>query len=110
MRPMDSSYDRNTSEIRDADPGRGTYALISDHNGPCSLVGEYASLAEAIDAARAMDTDKAPTALEDELGVCADGESEPVEWLVEQAEARGWRHVAAAPAGEYWTVLVQEAS
>ena len=104
MRPIDSSYDARTSETRSADPGAATYALISDHGGPCSIVGDYASLAAAIEAARTMDTDAAPTDLEDEIDECADGQT--VAWLVERAEAQGWRVVASAAAGEYWTVMV----
>lgn len=107
MRPIDSSYDRNTAEHRSADPGAARYALISDHNGPCSTVGLYDSLADAIEAARVLDTDEAPTDLEDEIDVDASNKS--VAWLVEQAEAQGWREVASAPAGEYWTVLVESA-
>jgi hypothetical protein len=104
MRPTDSAYDRSTTESRATDPGAGRYALISDANGPCSLVGDYASLDDAIDAARAiMDTDAAPTDLEDEIGV--DASEQTAAWLVAQAEAQGWQRVADAPAGEYWTVL-----
>lgn len=105
MRSCDSSYDRMTAETRSADPGEARYALISDAGGPCSIVGDYASLADAIEAARAMDTDAAPTDLEDETGVCC----ETVSALIESAEAQGWRVVAQAPAGEYWTVLVEQA-
>lgn len=104
MRPIDSSYDRATAEQRSADPGPGIYALVSDHNGPCSLVGSYDSLESAIEAAREMDTDAAPTDLEDEIDYdgCRDCDSRG---LIVAAEHEGWRIVASAPAGEYWTVM-----
>ena len=101
MRTCDSSYDTRTSGVRCADPGEGKYALVSEHAGPCSLVGEYASLAAAIEAAASMDTDLGPTELEDELGIEAESDAE----LIEAAEAAGWRVVASAGAGECWTVL-----
>lgn len=106
MRPIDSSYDTNTAERRDSDPGETTYALISDHNGPCSMTGTYASLADAIEAARTMDTDSAPTDLEDEIGHDASDDCDD-SGLIEAAQAAGWRIVASAPAGEYWTVMVE---
>lgn len=112
MRPIDSAYDRMTAETRSADPGARRYALMSDHSGPCTLTGEYSSLEDAIEAARTMDTDAAPTDLEDDLDVDAMGDSgdaDPCAWLIEQAEAHGWTVVAQAPAGEYWTVLVRDA-
>lgn len=106
MRPMDSAYDRSTSEQRSADPGSVRYGLISNHNGPCSVVGEYASLAEAIEAARAMKTDDAPTELEDEIEY--DGTSDRNDaGLIAAAQGAGWHVVASAPAGEYWTVMVE---
>ena len=33
---VESDFDRDTAERRAADPGQATYALISDHGGPCS--------------------------------------------------------------------------
>lgn len=107
MRSIDSAYDRNTSGSLSADHGRREYALVSDHNGPCSVVGEYGSLAAAIDAARAMDTDAAPTDLEDTIGYDGTCDTD-VTGLIEAAEGAGWRIVATAPAGEYWTVLVHD--
>ena len=107
MRPIDSAYDRNTAEQRSSDPGAARYGLVSDHNGPCSLVGEYASLDDAIHAARGMDTDSAPTDLEDEIDY--DGSNDSADaGLIGAAEGAGWKVVARAPAGEYWTVLVQQ--
>jgi len=103
MRPHDSAYDRMTAEYRTADPGAGRYALVQDHNGSCSVVGDYDSLEAAIAAAREMDTDEAPTDLEDELGVVLDDAVA----LIDAAQDAGWRVVATAPAGEYWTVLVE---
>lgn len=109
MRPIDSSYDRMTVEIRaDVADGARTYALIVDHDGPCSEVGEYDTLAEAIEAARAMDTDSAPTELEDAIGYDATGDRDAA-GLITAAEAAGWVVVAVAPAGECWTVLSYEA-
>lgn len=106
MRPIDSAYDRNTSETRSSDPGRTEYALISDHNGPCSLLGEYDNLGDAIEAAREMDTDSAPTEFEDEIGY--DGGSDHDDsGLIAAAEQAGWEVVASAPAGEHWTVMVE---
>lgn len=107
MRPIDSVYDRNTAEQRSADPGATRYGLVSDHNGPCSLVGQFASLAAAIGAAREMDTDAAPTDLEDEIDYDG-GNDRDDRGLIAAAEAAGWRVVARAPAGEYWTVLVEQ--
>jgi hypothetical protein len=107
MRPIDSAYDRNTAALVTDDPGPGRYALISDHNGPCSTIGQYASLDAAIESAREMDTDAAPTDLEDDLGVCAMDMADPVSDLIAAAEAQGWRVVASAPAGEYWTVCIE---
>jgi len=104
MRPIDSAYDRNTAAHYIADPGAAEYSLIQDAGGPCSLIGDYDSLEAAVAAARDMDTDAAPTDLEDALDV--DASAQGTAWLITQAEARGWRVVAAAPAGEYWTVLV----
>ena len=106
MRPIDSAYDRNTAEQRGGDPGAGRYGLVSDHNGPCSLVGDYASLDDAIEAARRMDTDSAPTELEDEIDYDASEDCDD-SGLIRAAEAAGWRIVASAPAGEYWTVMVE---
>lgn len=85
---------------------RTTYALIADHNGPCSLVRAYASLDEAIEAARTMDTDAAPTDLEDVIDYDATGDRDDA-GLIAAAEAVGWRVVAAAPVGEYWTVMIE---
>lgn len=107
MRPIDSAYDRNTAEQRSDDPGAARYGLISNHNGPCSLVGDFPSLEAAITAAREMDTDAAPTELEDEIDY--DGsEDRDEDGLVAAAEGAGWKVVARAPAGEYWTVLVEQ--
>lgn len=99
-----SSFDNNVAEHRDADPGPALYALISDHGGPCSVVGDYDSLGAAVEAARTIDTDASPTDLEDDLDVDASNKS--TDWLIERAEAQGWRVVAQAPAGEHWTVMV----
>lgn len=109
MRPINSTYDTATAESRSSDPGAARYALVSDHNGPCSVVAEYTSLAEAIEAARHLDTDAAPTELEDELGVCCDDTQTGARDLIAAAESAGWRHVASAPAGEHWDVLVAPA-
>ena len=106
MRPITSAYDRNTAEHRAADPGAARYGLVSNHAGPCTLVGDYESLQAAIDAARAMDTDAAPTELEDEIDYCADGDRDE-SGLIAAAQSAGWRVVASAPAGEWWTVLVE---
>lgn len=58
-------------------------------------------------AAREMDTDAAPTELEDEIDY--DGsEDRDEDGLVAAAEGAGWEVVARAPAGEYWTVLVEQ--
>lgn len=105
MRPHDSAYDRNTAELRAADPGEARYGLVTDHNGPCSQVGDYATLAAAIEAGRQMDTDSAPTELENALGYRGDDDRDD-RGLIAAAEEAGWRVVASAPAGEYWTVLV----
>lgn len=80
------------------------YALISDHNGPCSIVAPFGDLAAAIEAARTMDTDAAPTDLEDAIGYDATHDRDD-SGLIAAAESAGWRVVAGAPAGEYWTVL-----
>ena len=106
MRPIDSAYDLNTAEQRSADPGKARYGLVSNHNGPCSEIGEYDSLADAIEAARGMDTDNAPTELEDDLYYDGGNDCDDA-GLIAAAESQGWRIVASAPAGEYWTVLVQ---
>lgn len=82
------------------------YALISNHNGPCSLCRKYDSLDAAIEAARTMDTDAAPTELEDRLDYDATSDSDDI-GLIETAEAAEWRIVARAPVGEYWTVMQQ---
>lgn len=105
MRPFDSAYDRDCAETRDTDPGRCRYALVSDHNGPCSIVAEFGSLAEAVDAARTMDTDSAPTELSDWLDY-DDRDDTDDAGLLDAADTAGWRVVATAPAGEYWTVLM----
>jgi hypothetical protein len=107
MRPIDSAYDRNTAEQRSADPGAARYGLVSDHNGPCSLVGDFATLDAAIEAARAMDTDMTPTELEDEIEYDG-GEDRDDSGLIAAAEKAGWKVVARAPAGEFWTVLVEQ--
>lgn len=106
MRPIDSAYDRDTAEQRSDDPGAREYALVSDHNGPCSIVADYGSLSDAIEAARAMDTDAAPTDLEDEIDYDSWGDCDD-SGLIAAAQEAGWRVVASAPAGEYWTVLTQ---
>jgi hypothetical protein len=105
MRNPDSAYDAATSETRCGDSGSAYYALVSDHNGFCLVTGDYDSLDDAIEAAREMDTDSAPCELEDELGVDCSGDSH-ARGLIAKAESKGWRVVATAPAGEYWTVLV----
>ena len=104
MRPSDSAYDRACSEFRWEDPGAGEFAIISDHNGPCSLVADFASLDAAIEAARTMDTSEAPTDLEDEIGYDGSGDAD-ADGLIEAAEEDGWSVIAWAGAGEYWTVL-----
>ena len=103
-RPCDSSYDRMTSGWRGVDPGAATYALVSDHNGPCSTVGEYDNLADAIEAAVAMDTDDAPTELEDLLDLDFEHDTDG---LVAAAQGHGWTMIARASAGEHWVVLVE---
>jgi len=107
MRQIDSSYDARTAEFRADDCGRRVYAIINNHNGPCSIVRDYASLDEAIEAARYMDTSDAPTDLEHEVDYDASGDADDA-GLIAAAEAAGWRVVASAPAGEYWTVMVQD--
>jgi hypothetical protein len=106
MRPFDSAYDRNTAEQRGADPGAARYGLIRLHNGPCSLVEDFDCLDAAIEAARTMDTDAAPTELEDEIDY--DGTNDRDDrGLIAAAQAAGWKVVATAPAGEYWAVLAE---
>lgn len=105
MRPMNSSYDRSTSGWQSDDLGARTYALISNHNGPCSIVGDHPSLDAAIEAARNMDTDSAPTDLEDELDYDGSQDCDDSGLIAAAIEA-GWEVVASAPAGEYWTVMV----
>lgn len=104
MRPCDSAYDRDCAEWRVADPGEREYALVTEHNGPCSLIGTYACLADAIEAARTLDTDDAPTELSDALAYEGDRTRE----LLELAEEHGWMRVARAPAGEEWIVLAEQ--
>jgi len=107
MRPIDSSYDTACAGFQSSDLGRREYALVSDHNGPCSEVGEYASIEAAIEAARTMDTDAAPSEMGDVLDY--DGRDDRDDsGLIGAAQAQGWRIVAFAPAGEYWTVLVHD--
>lgn len=108
MRPINSAYDRYTAEFRSNDNGAGIYALISVHNGPCSLVGEFADLDEAIGAARNMDTDSAPAEFEGEIGYDGSGDCDD-SGLIAAAKAAGWSVAASAPAGEYWTVMVKGA-
>lgn len=107
MRQIDSAYDRNTAEFRATETGAREYALISDHNGPCSIVSEFADLASAIEAARNMDTDAAPTDLEDEIDYDGSRDSDD-SGLITAAKAEGWIVVASAPAGEYWTIMVHD--
>lgn len=107
MRPIDSAYDRATAGFQGADPGAGEYALVRNHNGPCSLLSDYASLEDAIDAARNMDTDSAPTELEYAIGYDGSDDRDDA-GLIEAAIEAGYVIVASAPAGESWTVLYRQ--
>lgn len=105
-RQPDSAYDRMTAETRESDPGCATYALISDHHGPCSIVADYDSLDAAIEAARTMGTDSAPTELSDLLDY-DDSDDRDDSGLISEALMGDWSVVASAPAGEYWSVMVE---
>ena len=107
MRPIDSAYDRNTAEQRSDDPGAARYGLVSNHNGPCSLVGDFPSLEAAITGRarnghrcstdRGWRTRSTTTAARTGTKTAS---SPPL-----KARAGRW---SPAPAGEYWTVLVEQ--
>jgi hypothetical protein len=106
MRPCNSSYDAATAEFRSENLGERTYALISNHNGPCSVVAPFASLDEAIAAARNMDTDAATTDLDDEIEYDSHNDCDDTD-IIGAAQNSGWVIVASAQAGEYWTVMTE---
>ena len=67
------------------------YGIIIDHPyGPLSIIGEYASIEDALDAARNRDQDETPTDLDDEVGYCPDGDP-TYETLAEAIENAGWK-------------------